>query len=188
MGHPHDRSRSGPVSACASRSRPGEAGGDRAKNCRLCEKYHAQSKTPVWWFGNPLHSRSRLFKRISEPNHTGIIGFLVSFESEVRPRASRRMKRTSDSDTSGLLAPAIHADFNVNQSRLGYRFHNDCRGWRFPFSGTWAKVRACRPVPHSRVGMRSTPSEKSLQAHIDTCWIDASGKRGVSRDRQERPT
>jgi len=38
----------------------------------------------VWWFGNPLQSCDNLVKRVSEPNHTRIIGFLVSFESEVR--------------------------------------------------------------------------------------------------------
>jgi predicted protein tyrosine phosphatase len=46
----------------------------------------------------PLHSRGGFFKRISEQNHTRFIGLLV-FESEVRSRASRRLKRTSDTDT-----------------------------------------------------------------------------------------
>jgi hypothetical protein len=60
-----------------------------------------RSGAPVWWFGNPLHSCRTPIKRISEPNHIKIISLLVSFESEVRSRASRRMKRTSDSkDTS----------------------------------------------------------------------------------------
>src|SRR5215208_7361250 len=59
---------------------------------------NVKSKAPlVWWFGNPLHSCRNLIKRIPEPNHTRMIDLLVSFESEVRSRARRRMKRTSDS-------------------------------------------------------------------------------------------
>ncbi len=78
--------------------------GSRSNACRLRSSQYAKEEpqslcllpSTSWGFGNPLHSCGEFVKRISEPNHTRIIGLLVSYESEGRLRACGRMKRTSD--------------------------------------------------------------------------------------------
>src|SRR5215470_2344377 len=59
--------------------------------------------TPVWWFRNSLHFIGECVKRISEPNHTRILRFLVSFESEVRLRGLPRNDANFGFGTPGLL-------------------------------------------------------------------------------------
>ena len=51
----------------------------------------------VWRFGSPHRSCSEPEMRTSEPKPRWINKLLVSFDSEARKRACRRMRRTSES-------------------------------------------------------------------------------------------
>src|SRR3974390_3471573 len=51
----------------------------------------------VWRFRSPHHSCGELYCGLLNQSHTRIKGLLVSFDSEIRTRACRTMKRISES-------------------------------------------------------------------------------------------